>query len=216
MSVADKIKKSRKAKGWSQQELADKLGVSRVAIVQWENPKKTPANLKPDIIVLLSKLFGVNQSAFTKFGGDTVITLDDRTRHAIPLLSWEELKHIGAGGKVALLKDGGIRKPQYLEVAKETPKSAIAFILQDDSMSPTFNPGDEIVIDPQLKPDADDCVLVRLKDGSHIFRKYRSRGNGAYDLVAENPDWDTVSVTSRAPAEILGTMVERRHKRRKR
>ncbi len=60
---------------------------------------------------------------------------------------------------------------------------------------------------------------MRLADGEHLFRRYRARGKSdgrpaAYDLVAENPAWKTVSVTVADKAAILGTMVEHRRKRR--
>ena len=37
------IKKYRKEQGLSQQELADKAGVSRIAIVRYENQQQTPS-----------------------------------------------------------------------------------------------------------------------------------------------------------------------------
>lgn len=57
MILADKIIMERKKNGWSQEELADKLGVSRQAVSKWEGAQATP-----DIQRLLdmSKLFGVS------------------------------------------------------------------------------------------------------------------------------------------------------------
>ena len=37
MILADKIIDLRKKNGWSQEELAEKLGVSRQAVSKWEN-----------------------------------------------------------------------------------------------------------------------------------------------------------------------------------
>ena len=37
MILADKITELRKKNGWSQEELADKLGVSRQSISKWES-----------------------------------------------------------------------------------------------------------------------------------------------------------------------------------
>ena len=37
MNISDKIIKHRKANGWSQEDFAEKLNVSRQAISRWEN-----------------------------------------------------------------------------------------------------------------------------------------------------------------------------------
>ena len=56
MILADKIIRLRKKNGWSQEELADKLQVSRQAVSKWEG-----AQTIPDIerILAMSRLFGV-------------------------------------------------------------------------------------------------------------------------------------------------------------
>lgn len=56
MKLSDKIIQLRKANGWSQETLAEKLNVSRQAISRWEG-----ATAQPDAanILQLSKLFGV-------------------------------------------------------------------------------------------------------------------------------------------------------------
>ena len=42
MKLADKITDERKKKGWSQEELAEKLGLSRQAVSKWESAGSTP------------------------------------------------------------------------------------------------------------------------------------------------------------------------------
>lgn len=51
MTIADRIQSLRKAKGVSQEELADRIGVSRQAVSKWESEQSTPDVEK---IVLLS------------------------------------------------------------------------------------------------------------------------------------------------------------------
>ena len=56
MNFADKLKKERKNKGWSQEELAEKLFVSRQSVSKWENGQNYPSI---EIIIKVSDLFGV-------------------------------------------------------------------------------------------------------------------------------------------------------------
>ena len=56
MRLPDKIITLRKARGWSQEEFAEKLDVSRQAISRWENGTALP---DAQNILQISKLFGV-------------------------------------------------------------------------------------------------------------------------------------------------------------
>ena len=57
MILADKIIENRKKNGWSQEELAEKLGVSRQSVSKWESAQSIPDMKK---ILLLSETFGVS------------------------------------------------------------------------------------------------------------------------------------------------------------
>lgn len=56
MNVADRIQNLRKTKGLSQEELADKIGVSRQAVSKWESGQSLPDIEK---IIMLSEWFDV-------------------------------------------------------------------------------------------------------------------------------------------------------------
>lgn len=56
MTLAEKIMRLRRQRGWSQEELAERLGVSRQAVSKWEGAQSVP---EPEKIVQLSDLFGV-------------------------------------------------------------------------------------------------------------------------------------------------------------
>ena len=57
MILADKITELRKRSGWSQEELAGRLGVSRQAVSKWESAASIP---DLDKILKLSQLFDVS------------------------------------------------------------------------------------------------------------------------------------------------------------
>lgn len=56
MTISDRIQHLRKAKGISQEELADKIGVSRQAVSKWESEQSSPDIEK---IILMSNFFEV-------------------------------------------------------------------------------------------------------------------------------------------------------------
>ena len=57
MILADKIIENRKKNGWSQEDLAEKLGVSRQSVSKWESAQAIPDMKK---ILQLSEAFGVS------------------------------------------------------------------------------------------------------------------------------------------------------------
>ena len=56
MKLSDKLIELRKEKGWSQEEFAEKLDVSRQAVSRWENETAQP---DAQNILRISKLFNV-------------------------------------------------------------------------------------------------------------------------------------------------------------
>ncbi len=63
MNMADRIQQLRKARGISQEELADRVGVSRQAVSKWESEQSVPDLNK---VVLLSDYFGVTTDYLLK------------------------------------------------------------------------------------------------------------------------------------------------------
>ena len=57
MTIGEKILKLRKARGWNQEELADRIGVTRQAVSRWESDSAKP---DADKIVAICDLFGVS------------------------------------------------------------------------------------------------------------------------------------------------------------
>ena len=65
MTLADKIIRLRKKNGWSQEELAEKMNVSRQAVSKWESAQTVPDLEK---ILMLGDLFGVTTDYLLKDG----------------------------------------------------------------------------------------------------------------------------------------------------
>ena len=63
MTLGEKILNLRKARGWSQEELADRTGVSRQAVSRWESGSAKP---DADKIVVICDLFGISADYLLK------------------------------------------------------------------------------------------------------------------------------------------------------
>lgn len=63
MCLADKIVLQRKKHGWSQEELADRLEVSRQSVSKWESGLSNP---ELDKVIAMSLLFGVSTDYLLK------------------------------------------------------------------------------------------------------------------------------------------------------
>ncbi|MDD6233278.1 MAG: helix-turn-helix transcriptional regulator, partial [Frisingicoccus sp.] len=63
MILAEKITRLRKQKGWSQEELASRLNISRQSVSKWESTASIP---ELDKIIKLSEIFGVSTDYLLK------------------------------------------------------------------------------------------------------------------------------------------------------
>lgn len=87
------------------------------------------------------------------------------------------------------------------------------------SMMPTFQPGDRLIVDPELSPNPGDYVVARNGSDQATFKKYRPRGidgNGEmiFELVPLNEDYPTL----RSDTEhlvIIGVVTEYKKKLRR-
>ena len=82
MIFADKLISLRKKSGWSQEELAEKLGVTRQSVSKWEGAQSVP---DIDKILQLSRLFGVTTDYLLKdeLGEPEYTAGDDARKGAI-------------------------------------------------------------------------------------------------------------------------------------
>ena len=88
MILADKIIRLRKKNGWSQEELAEKMNVSRQAVSKWESAQTIPDLEK---ILQLSTLFGVTTDYLLKDEiEDEELTIDSSSDTTVKRISMEE------------------------------------------------------------------------------------------------------------------------------
>ena len=83
MIMAEKITLQRKKNGWSQEELAERLDVSRQSVSKWESAQSAPDLSK---VIAMAELFGVSTDYLLK----DEVELPAAAEEKIPAVSSED------------------------------------------------------------------------------------------------------------------------------
>jgi len=106
MILSEKITQCRKQLGWSQEELAEKMGVSRQSVSKWESTNSIPDLNK---IIKLAKLFNVSTDFLLKDEIETVQHLTEETNSNLAQVSLEQaLDFIKSKKEQAILTAKGV------------------------------------------------------------------------------------------------------------
>lgn len=224
MNLGTRLKEARKAKGYTQADVAKAAGVSRVAISQWETgdtKQARPSNLMRACTFLgvdaEEMVFGTQKSqhgdsAKKNKSHDNVLPLTPSERmRAVPVIS-----KIPAGDPREIIDAYPPGEGIAVEWSDRGSKYTFALQVTGDSMAPDFNEGDVIIVDPEVPAAPGRYVVARCKGINGTFKKYRARGmtdNGmqTFELVPLNPDYGTLQ-SDRDECEIIGVMIEHRKK----
>lgn len=160
MSLAENLTRLRKRKGWSQQKLADAVGVRQNTIAAIEMGKTTKSKWLPDIarelgvpIKELDPKLGPNENLLVP--GRELVGAPD-----LPVFGTVE------GGEGAIVMSSEpvetVKRPDPLR----TVKDGFGVIVSGDSMVPLVRPGDIVLVHPHLPPKIDDlCLFLFDQDG---------------------------------------------------
>lgn len=221
-TFGQRIKKARLEAGLSQEALAEAMSklsntkkISRTTITQWES--SATSGIGAVNLLHATKVLNITPD-WLQFGlGDMRPSAE--TMHSgfdphicfVPLLSYT---HAVNTMEKESITNVGLDE----QLAKIASSHSFALLIIDNSMTPTFIPGDVIVIDPSIKPSPGEFVVAKVKNYDHlIFRKYRQvYTNGSYkiELIALNEDWEKIIISSHSDGEIVGTLIEHRCRRR--
>jgi SOS-response transcriptional repressor LexA len=209
--IGIRLKDCRARARMTQQELADRCGVSRAAVAQWELGITHPST---DHVIKAGAALNVDTgfllgSPHSLAPNDPSLTLAGQQ---IPIIDLVEARDLPKA--VARLPGADI-----LIADARVNASCFAFVIADRSMAPEFQPGDRVIVDPEADPKPGDFVVAHVQgDSEAVLRKFRPRataGAGKQDceLAPINPDWPTTYIKAESPGEIIGTVVERRRYR---
>ncbi|HHQ4580585.1 TPA: LexA family protein [Aeromonas hydrophila] len=222
MKINERIKQTRKRLGYSQEILGSRVGVSRVSISQWERGENTPnGRYLNDLAAALGVtvgwlLTGEGEGAVTPApevipGYHNVEPAVIPQGNRIPILSYVQAGNWREICEQATTFDGNV---EYVMASVDIGPCGFGLWIRGYSMTPIFNEGDLVIIDPDEQPRPGDYVVAKNGSEEATFKKYRPRGidesgQEVFELVPINDDFPTMH-SDRQHIEIIGVMVEHR------
>lgn len=202
----DVLKKLRNRENLTQQQLADKLGLSRSTIGMYEKGVREPDFETSELI---ADFFNVRLDV-----------LLDRKNPFISALHEKKMKCIvPVLGKVAagIPMDAVEYIVDYEEISEEMARNGDYFGLQikGDSMEPKFSEGDVVIVRKQTTIQSGEIAIV-LINGDEATIKKVVLFDGGISLVPTNQAYEVRTFTNeqieKLPVQILGKVVELRAK----
>ena len=103
IEIADRLIKLRKKYGYSQEELADKLGLSRQAVSKWERAEASPDT---DNLICLAKIYGVSLDELLATDEDVDTIVKEQVKQDAKEEAKEEPKSEGKHDRVVIDSTG--------------------------------------------------------------------------------------------------------------
>ncbi|MEG0322601.1 MAG: helix-turn-helix domain-containing protein [Raoultibacter sp.] len=167
VEIAERLAVRRKEAGFSQESLAERLGVSRQAVSKWERSESSPDT---DNLIALAKLYGVSLDDLLYVDGsiEDDIEFEAADRAAARESNTTASVDAGSGANEATSSEAG---PNWTSarVAPESPEPPMGSD-QKDNRGPSFSNPDSVRVSPAGVHvlDGDDYVHVSWRDGVHV------------------------------------------------
>ncbi|MEG0977962.1 MAG: helix-turn-helix transcriptional regulator [Bacilli bacterium] len=113
IEIANRLVKLRKEKGLSQEELADKLGISRQSVSKWERAESSPDT---DNLICLAKIYGVSLDELLQDDE----TIEEIAKDKKERLEKEKKEEDDESTKAGVHIDNGILKTTFIRHDKRT------------------------------------------------------------------------------------------------
>lgn len=211
MTLGERIKEKRKARGLTQKQLADHFGISSVSVSEWERDLSRP---DADKFASLATVLRTTVDYLLTGRGDRGST-EEKTlavgpdiRGKVPLISW-----VQAGQWTAVAKSFEVFDAQdWLPCVASHSPSTFCLRVRGQSMfnpngTPSFSEGDIIFVDPEKASDNRSCVIVMLDDEQEATFKQLVIEGDRKMLRPLNPSWPEQWLPINGNATIIGTVI---------
>ena len=174
--TANNIRKYRKMKGMTLQELGDKVGMTRSAISKYELDK---IPIKNTILEKIAQ--ALNVSPLTLMGWET-----DDDALGTDTVEVDNLGAVAGGIPVDAIEDR-TNKFSITEALARTGQFA-TFEIKGNSMSPKINDGDTVLVKYQPMVDSGDVAIIYMNDFQVTCKKVFFLNDGKVKVQAYNEE----------------------------
>lgn len=166
MTFGEKLRALRDQKGWTQEQIASKLGTSKQVISRYENNQRSP---KLSIAIKYAEILGVPSNYFTD---------NENSNSASPIPpGFEPLPTMSLVPRVGAIACGEpILAEQNIEDYDKVPedwRADFTLVCEGDSMEPRIKDGDIVAIRKQREVETGEIAAVRIEENATLKRVYR-------------------------------------------
>ncbi len=122
----------------------------------------------------------------------------------VPVISWTQADY---------WREASEPTGEYEEYVEIDSNGAFALRVRGDSMEPEFYEGDIIIINPALKQEHNDYLVVSNEDGETTFKQLKKYGKTRV-LHPLNPKYDDIELNRAIEYSIIGVVIEKKKKYR--
>lgn len=208
-SAGERIRSRRKALKLTQLVVASGIGVSHVAVSQWEKDETVP---RGENLLRLAELLQCTAAWIIDGEGEVFAApLNVSGVSALPLITLAQAAAWMQEQRLLIQQQA----TRFLYSDSRLSESALAITLEDTAMQPDYRPGDTLIFDPAVIPQPGDVVLAHI-NGEVLVRIYRlmaeQHDEQIFSLRPLNDDFP-VHASSEKKIELIGTMMEMRRYR---
>lgn len=193
-----RLRQLRNIEGWTQEEVAEKIGVSKQTYSHYENEKRKPSL---DMIQKLADVYEVNL--------DTVFGQEIKEETALYSTSNIKFKNLPIVGQVSC--GNGVLAYEEIEGYEDVPASWLNggeyFFLRakgDSMINARIQEGDLLLIRQQDEVENGEIAAV-LIDGDAVLKRVYKTGDMVI-LQPENPNYEPIVLTKDKDIKIIGKL----------
>ena len=214
MSVGTNIKALRDKFGLTQDELAEKLGVTRESVHRWETDKIA---IRDRHVAKMVELFGIDpedikSSRFGLAGSERIRASASLPPNAIPVRGTSAMVPVRVLGSThageRMDEDESDYEVEFPEGVVERHPGCFALKVEGDCMDRRYPEGCMVLVDPAMEPRNGLAVVAEFDDGRSLLRTYM-RGSSTLMLTADSfSEYDDIIVTQDdPPVRTVGVVV---------